>query len=103
LAGLFRHAGGGVVAGLGGAALFQRAELGLFFGSFLRLGAVEGALVAHALGVKGLAGGDILGLLDLAEEIVDVKFGLAGPAGLGGHAFALTVGNATEMGDEAQL
>src|SRR5690606_24824459 len=80
LAGLFRHAGGGVVVRLGGAALFQRREFGLL----RRLGAVEGALVLHALGIKGLAGLQILGLFDFADEIVNGKFRLARTGGLGG-------------------
>ena len=90
-----RHAGGGVVVGLGGAALFEGGLLGfglargLFgvggVGGGLLVGAVEGALVAHALGIERLVGGQVLGLLDLAEEIVDGKIGFAGTCRFWGH------------------
>jgi hypothetical protein len=49
------------------------------------VGTVEGALVAHTLGVKRLIGRHVLGLLDFAEEIVDGKISFAGTCGLVGH------------------
>lgn len=84
LAGLGGHAGGGVVVRLGGAALFERR---LRSSRFLlgRFGAIEGALVLHALGIKRLGRLDVLGLFDLGEELVDGKFGFAGASRLGGH------------------
>jgi hypothetical protein len=79
-----RHAGGGVVVGFCGAALFER---GLGSSRFLlgRIGAIEGALVLHALGIERLGRGDVLGLLDLGKEVVDGEFGLAGAGRFGGH------------------
>ena len=94
LAGLGGHAGDGVVAGLGGAALFERglglgglclgllgvlAGLGFVLGD-LAGGHVHGALVAQALLRQALIGHHVLGFLDLAEEVVDGKFGFAGRA-----------------------
>ncbi len=98
-----RHAGDGVVAGFGGAALFQGGQLAL--GGLLGLGGFLGSgglgrigggcgglvgtihphLVAHALGIKRLAGGKVLGFFDLAEEIVDRKLSFAGARGFVGH------------------
>jgi len=93
------HAGDGVMAGFGSAALFQR---GLLFGGVLErlfgiqthllgiggdllVGPIQRALIAHALGIERLGSCDILGLLDLAEEVVDGEVSFAGAGGFIGH------------------